>query len=356
MSASSYRGSNSDVDTVTTTPEDQSPAPTDRAPNQIPYFSRFLHDIQRETTEDWTLDLELLHHYTVTAHRSFTFWGEVHHTLQADVPRQGLKHTFLLQQILAFSGFHLAYTQPDRRRFYTLRASQHQDRAINEMRAALAGEVTSRNCHALYASSIFLIISAFATFPSYEVYNSSFSALDSLIDILKLVDGISLIMKVSEYDLREGPLKGLFAGKTGSIPTSSHLQTLIDQLLAVETCLVTEDAQQEERSTEIAKEATELLADTIVMAHRNHSIAASLELRAAFHWPLRISDKYLDQLRRRDPIAMVVLAHYCVLLHYAETNCWFLEGWSKMTMQDIAKDLSDSSLQHLIEWPLSVLA
>ncbi|KPM38477.1 hypothetical protein AK830_g8108 [Neonectria ditissima] len=342
------------METVTTTPEDQSPAPADQVPEQIPYFSKFLHDIQRDKIEDWTLDMELLHHYTITAHRTFTFWGEVHHTLQADVPRQGLEHTFLLQQILAFSGFHLAYTQPDRRRFYALRAAQHQDKAISDMRAALAREVTSHNCHALYASSIFLIFSAFATFPSYEVYNSSFSALDSLIDILKLVDGISLMIKISEHDLRGGPLKGLFAGKTGPISTSSHLQTLVDRLLSLETRFLAQHTEQEGNGMGVVKEATELLADSILSVHRSHSVAVSLELRAAFHWPLRLSDEYLDLLRGRDPIAMVVLAHYCVLLHYAESTCWFLEGWSKTTIQNIANDLSDSPLQDLIEWPLSI--
>ncbi|KAH8593125.1 hypothetical protein B0O99DRAFT_628147 [Bisporella sp. PMI_857] len=348
--ASSCEPPSSDVASVRT-PGEQSLVLKD----PVPYFSNFLHGIQYGRVEEWTLDLELLHHYTVVAYRTFTFWGEVHHTLQYDVPREGLQHTFLLQQVLAFAGFHLAYVRANRRHFYSLHASQHQGRALSGMRAALTGGVTARNCHALYTSSIFLIICAFATFPNREVHNSAISPLDSLVDIFALTDGISLILKASDQYLREGPIKGLFAGKTGSVPISAHLQILVDRLLALEPRISSQSLDQDEEDTVIIKEAAESLVNCLLSVHGNNSLAASVELRAAFRWALRLPTRYLDLTRRRNPMAMVVLAHYCVVLHYAESTCWFFEGWARTVVDNIMGYLAGSPSREFIQWPLSVM-
>lgn len=139
-----------------------SPAPSEtlcrHLTDPVPHFPRFLDDTQRGNSQDWASDIELLHHYTAVAYQTFSFCGQVRQTLQYDVPREGLTHPFLLQQVLAFSGSHLAYLHPDRRHFYLVRASVHQDQAVTGFNITLANGLTPLNCHALYASSIFLLI------------------------------------------------------------------------------------------------------------------------------------------------------------------------------------------------------
>ncbi|UPL01191.1 hypothetical protein LCI18_012125 [Fusarium solani-melongenae] len=321
----------------------------------IPHFFKFLDHAQLRSQQDWASDLELLHHYTAVAYQTISFWGEVRQTLQYDVPREGMTHTFLLQQVLAFSGFHLAYLHPDRRHYFLVRAWVHQDQAVMGVNSVLADGLTSANCHALYASAIFLLICAFATYPSCEMHHPTFSPVDGLVDIFRLTDGISLLLTSSGQDLRQGPLRGLFAGKSAAIDQSDHLQCLADQLLALKQLLLEPRSDEDGADTSVVLEATVSLADSILSVHKNHSFAASLEVRAAFLWPLRMPSRYLSLTRQREPLALVVLAHYCVLLQYAEASCWFIKGWAAGVLTSITASLAGTSCEDLIRWPSSIV-
>ncbi|KAM5360178.1 hypothetical protein ACJZ2D_013939 [Fusarium nematophilum] len=322
----------------------------------VPHFPKFLDDTQHGKPQEWAPDLELLHHYTAIAFKTFSSWGEVGQTLQYDVPREGLIHPFLLQQVLAFSGFHLAYLNPDRRNFYLVRASVHQDQAVTGINSALANGVTPLNCHALYASSLFLLICAFATYPSCEVHHSTFSPLQGLVGVFCLVDGVSLILNSSDQDLREGPLQGLFAGKSGSISPSDHIQALVDHLFSLEPQILEPRLDQNGHDTSVVLEAAASLAHCLLSVHEKNSFAASVEVRAAVLWPLRMSNRFLGLIQQRDPLAMAVLAHYCVLLQYAESTCWFVKGWAGAVMASIAGDLAGTPFQEMIHWPGSMVS
>ena len=306
--------------------------------------------------EDWTADLELMHHYTATAHRTFTFSEKVHHAFQHDVVKVGLQYGFLLQQLLAFSGFHLSYTQPDQRRSYALRASRHQDRAIIGLRKALAGEVTTMNCHSLYASSIFLIICAFATFPSYEAYNKTFNAVDSIVDILRLADGISAILRGSEREIRNGPLRSLFPDKQGiPVPISDRLQQLIDRLTHLESQVESYNFDSHADETDIFKHLVRSMADSVLKVHQNESLVVAPELRAIFLWPMLLSGGHLDLLKSQRPMALVILMYFCVILHYAAEDCWFFKGWGLAVSDSLEVSLAGTTYEQLITWPMSII-
>ena len=84
---------------------------------------------------------------------------------------------------------------------------------------------------------MFLAISAFATLPSFELYNPAFEPVDALIDIFALVAGMVVILRCFEKDLREGPLKGFFPQGLPLATIQSHRQPLIEQLSYIRACL-----------------------------------------------------------------------------------------------------------------------
>ncbi|KAF4429137.1 Sterol uptake control protein 2 [Colletotrichum fructicola] len=324
----------------------------------FPYFSRFLTDLNKtETASGWISDLELMHHYTSVSYRTFSHSSQAQKTLQYDVPREALSYPFLLHQLLAFSAYHLAYLQPDCRHAYLMQAAQHQNDAINGMRGTLLGTISSTNCHALFASSIFLTLSAFATYPSYEKYNPTFSPIDSMLDIFTLTDGMSVILRASDDDLRKGPLREIFIRGPGEPQTPEpSLQPLFERLPRLSTRLAEIGAM--ETSTEgkyTINNAVIALSEAIAKVSTMNAMSAPVEFRAVFLWPVLMSSDYLDMLRRRHPAALVVLAHYCVIINMAEPFCWFLNGWARALLSIISEQLMGTAWAELIMWPIEVI-
>ncbi|GKT52340.1 sterol-4-alpha-carboxylate 3-dehydrogenase, decarboxylating [Colletotrichum spaethianum] len=331
---------------------------TSERSDPFPYFSRFLTDLNKsETASGWISDLELMHHYTSVSYRTFSQSSIAQKALQYDVPREALSYPFLLHQILAFSAYHLAYLQPDCRHAYLMQAAQHQNDAINGMRGTLLGTISPTNCHALFASSIFLTLSAFATYPSYEKYNPSFSPIDSMLDIFTLTDGMSVILRASDDDLRKGPLREIFiraAGDTTPTTVEATLQPLFDRLPRLSTQLAEIGLVEHEGKYTITNSII-ALSECIAKVSTVNAMSAPVEFRAVFLWPILMSTDYLDLLRRRQPAALVVLAHYCVIIHLAEPFCWFLNGWTKCLMSIISQQLAGTPWAELAMWPIEVV-
>ncbi|TDZ16550.1 Sterol uptake control protein 2 [Colletotrichum orbiculare MAFF 240422] len=323
----------------------------------FPYFSRFLTDLNKtETASGWISDLELMHHYTSVSYRTFSHSQQTQKTLQYDVPREALSYPFLLHQLLAFSAYHLAYLQPDCRHAYLMQAAQHQNDAINGMRGTLLGTISSTNCHALFASSIFLTLSAFATYPSYEKYNASFSPIDSIIDIFTLTDGMSVILRASDDDLRKGPIRDLFIRGPHDAPSAveASLEPLFERLPRLSSRLADLAPGDGDDRKYTVNNAVIALSEAISKVSVN-AVSAPVEFRVVFMWPILVSTDYLDMLRRRHPAALVVMAHYCVIVAMAEPFCWFLDGWARTLVTAISEQLMATPWADLILWPAEVV-
>ncbi|KAJ0161953.1 hypothetical protein CTA2_5337 [Colletotrichum tanaceti] len=356
----------------------------------FPCFSRFLTDLNKtETASGWISDLELMHHYTSVSYRTFSHSSEAQKALQYDVPREALSYPFLLHQLLAFSAYHLAYLQPDCRHAYLMQAAQHQNDAINGMRGALLGAISPTNCHALFASSIFLTLSAFATYPSYEKYNPTFSPVDGMLDIFTLSDGMSAILRSSDDDIRKGPLREIFvrgcAGGDGDddgdatatpADVEPSLQPLFDRLprlsarlgevlgrttttttmttTTMTTTTTAGNCGREGRKYTITS-AIIALSESIAKVSTINIMSAPAEFRAVFMWPILLSTDYMDMLRLRQPAALVVLAHYCVIIHLAEPFCWFLTGWTRALVSVISEHLTGTPWEELVLWPMEIV-
>ncbi|KAH8684976.1 hypothetical protein BGZ61DRAFT_507273 [Ilyonectria robusta] len=327
------------------------------APPPFTYFSKFLCEMNTGARTGLILDLELMHHYTGVAHCTiYSSCPHVYKVLQQDVTKEAFSFPFLLQQLLAFSGFHMAFLHPDRRHQYLFQASQHQSLAIAGMSSILTADLIPSNCHALYASSVFVIISAFGAYPSCDRYNSSFQPIDSLVDIFILIRGMSMILDSSGPHLRNGPLKGLFGSCLGpQVDLTKHLQPIADQLHQVKLHLAEQNSSLDDNERDALLDAVTSLTDLIAEVTSSHKMAATPELRAVFAWPMRISTTYLDLMRRCHPLALVVLSYYCALLHSREGNYWFFEGWANALINLIKEQLVDSPWAERIQWAVETI-
>ncbi|KAF5707602.1 fungal zn binuclear cluster domain-containing protein [Fusarium mundagurra] len=304
----------------------------------------------------WILDIELIHHYTAKAYRTLRT-PCLHGTqvLQIEIPREGLTHPFLLHQILAFSALHLAYLNPDTRHKYLVQASQHQGVAISTMNSMLAKPWVPEACHALYGTSMFVAISAFGTFPSCDRYNA-FQPIDSLIDIFILAHGMYVILRSFEENIRKGPLGKLMSGCSCEPASASSYITTIrprlkDLLAHFEEKMP--DISQDKRMCLV--EITGTLIESIELAGGNQRATSVPEQRVIFGWPMRLPSGYITLLRNKDPLAMVILSYYCVLVHAGEIKCWYFRGWADALMKSIITIVAGTPWEGLIQWPVEAI-
>ena len=303
--------------------------------------------------------MELMHHYTSMSYRTLTNDATAQKVLQFDLPRLAFQHQFLLHQLLAFAGYHLAYLHRDRRHAFFLQASQHQNSAIEGLRTTLASAVISKNCHVLYAASMLLTISSFASFPSYEKYSGSLDPIDSILDVFSLVKGMNMILHTSGHDIRTGPLANLFTQMEGekAIDKDFDLELIYIRVerLGISLGETRSSGSDANHNSSGVQQAITSIRNCIEQAIAKPSPTSTAPLRASFIWPIIVGTEYMTLLRQRHPAALVVLAFYCTMLRMAEASCWAFESWAESLMKCICSSLEGSHWEKLLEWPKQVV-
>ena len=67
-------------------------------------------------------------------------------------------------------------------------------------------------------------------------------------------------------------------------------------------------------------------------------------------WPMDVGASMIDMLAAKDPVALVVLAHYAVILHHLH-NLWWIRDWGTRILHEIL-DSVDAEWHELMRWPI----
>jgi hypothetical protein len=78
-----------------------------------------------------------------------------------------------------------------------------------------------------------------------------------------------------------------------------------------------------------------------------------LECGTVFAWHFMAGKQTVSMIRRRHPVALVLLAYYCVALRCVE-DYWFLQGWAKDLFNAI-KNALPLGFQPWIELPRTLI-
>jgi len=106
------------------------------------------------------------------------------------------------------------------------------------------------------------------------------------------------------------------------------------------------------RYTEICLEALEDLRQASGLADYSTSNSQIL-VRI---WPGRLSQEFVELVYSKDPRALVILAHYCVLLKRSN-HVWYMEGLGVGLLESIREALPEEFLPWIewaLEYPVSV--
>lgn len=283
-----------------------------------------------------------------------------------------IAHPFLLSGIIAISALHLATLLPHRKHELQNLALVQQTAALPSFRASIK-KPDAESIHATFAfagSVVYYIMASPESPPNIErmvdrcripskddKYPHWFQAMRGLMALLmnhwdKLAKGPFAPLLSSNHcpsSAPDNPDNKYLAKLDGMFP--SHSPSLMTSLLPAPTSvrsslgnLLSKDA----RTAEICKEALGELRRVLELTHSlNRILSSEASLRV---WPGCIGQDFVELIYERDPRALVILAHYCVLLK-RNNHSWYLRGVGQGLLENIGQALGEE-WQPWLQWPI----
>ena len=253
---------------------------------------------------------------------------------------EGLRVPYLMDQLLALAAAHKStLVTGASKRLYRTESARLQTRALAQV-SLDEHAVTSDNSLALFAFSSIL-----GQHVLFEIFSSAAdlpTMLDKLVQCFDLHQGIR-VTAAKAWEKLQPMLEGDNLTDQGYMVANAHLTAtgtdcngLLDHL---------EGCGLDRQTIDEYKETARILQYFFDTAHSSRCRIAI----AVHEWPVRVSRRYITLLRQRRPEALVVLAHYAVLLHYAR-DYWAVGDSGSFLIRSISSHLGDYWADWLA-WP-----
>jgi hypothetical protein len=260
------------------------------------------------------------------------------------VPEEALSHPFLMHGILALSALHLARVGSDtsRRASFLNRAVSHQNQALALFRGLL-GDVNEGNAKAMFAFAGIVVIYTFG-FPNTPDEQDHWACVDDLYQVLVLTRGVQQVIH-SPRDYRDF----LWDSDFGPIlQVEEVLGVLPDQAVAALRRLheANERCGHVDHEFQVYKGAIENLEEMLSWVYgglRANTIAG--------RWAIKLPSRFMELLREREPLALVMLAHYGVLLRCLQHR-WCFDEWCVRVAKAVWAILDDQ-WRPLVHWAMT---
>lgn len=292
------------------------------------------------------LHVELFHNLCTKIHDTFDPTGSI--PWFAELLSQSITTPYLVNELLAFSSLHLSTQRPARRDFYHFHAAQLQTHALaifNETNP----EVTEENCLPLFLFSCVLGIHMLCDTLIYRESN-----LDAFIPrfahYLRLHHGSHTIIGQAWQLLNDSTLKPAFDIGRSLYRRDGPLGVGYEKLLGLVVA-----ASLGNELTEIYRQAIETLqtctnvADITDSETQKHLGA----INGVITWPMLVKLEFSDLLGQGRPEALVILAHYAVLVHRFRES-WLFADSGRFLIQEIGRCLGEE-WEEWMAWPNDAL-
>jgi hypothetical protein len=291
-------------------------------------------------------DLELMMHWCTTTYKSMAGNPASERIWQTTVPQLSLRYPALRQGILALSALHLASTSTSSRRWrYLDTARSHQAQALAGLCIEADKDAPEEESQAAFALCCIMIVFNFG-FCQIDSENDSDEerpdVLDEFLEVFQLTRWLVSIMVTSKERITTDELNPLFHPDDPS-PTMPNMSRLV--ILSLQRQNEMEAMRDATHETDVYDSAIEHLSQALEQLMKGGEPKVF-----AFCWSFRIPAEYLELLEARRPFALVVLAHYTVILHHLRGS-WWMGDWGNRILQEIG-DLLDPEWQELIGWPI----
>ncbi|KAJ5824946.1 hypothetical protein N7447_007286 [Penicillium robsamsonii] len=291
-------------------------------------------------------DLELMMHWCTTTYKSMAGDPASERIWQTTIPQLSLRYPALRQGILALSALHLASTSTSSRQWrYLDTARSHQAQALAGLRIESDEDAPEAESQATFALCCIMIVFTFG-FCQIDSENDSDEerpdVLDEFFEVFQLTRWLVNIMVISKERITTDELNPLFHPKDPP-PTMPNMSRLV--VLSLQRQNGMEAIRDTTHETDVYDSAIEHLSQALEQLMKGGEPKVF-----AFSWSFRIPAEFLELLEARQPFALVILAHYTVILHHLRGS-WWMGDWGNRILQEIG-DLLDPEWRELIGWPI----
>ncbi|KAL4909520.1 hypothetical protein BDW74DRAFT_174721 [Aspergillus multicolor] len=298
-------------------------------------------------------DLSLFHHFTTSTYCTLA-GEEAYPVWQVHVPRWGFSFPSIMHLLFTLSALHLAYLNPAKQAEYIHEADEHFTFGVRSVTTVLALDtLDSTNCQQIYVAAVMICFAYFARGPrdgEYLVFNAKGKS-----EWLVLLHGVRTILSQKQPEIFTGVLAIKEEKQEMDIPNpeldtelSRHLHRLqeVKAMVAVEV--------QADRDLYVKMVNDLIRCFEGAYQKRKAGVVPPELMPFTMGWTFRLPEMMIDRLEGREPIALVILAHWAILLRYMG-EAWFMRGWDRHIILGIRACLP-SVYYAWIEWPEEVIA
>ncbi|KAE8152067.1 Zn(II)2Cys6 transcription factor [Aspergillus avenaceus] len=284
--------------------------------------------------------LRLIVQWQKETHRLFARNEETRHVWQVLIVDEALNVPFLMHGVLAVAALHLALcgVEPQRASWLAL-ATSHKGQALNPFLERL-NDVRPENAKAMLGFAGLVVAFAFGSALT-GVADADQPSLDTLNNIFVLCRGVQQITNSAFSHLRQSSFAPLFAAVPPPTILPDAVKNSLDHLDMLNATCGLEGDHDVPTYEQVIRALRDLSA---------YTYAQPTSMTMAAGWAIRTTPSYLEYIQRKEPLALVVHAHYCAFLHLARGN-WFLQSWGSCVLRDIYQLLSSEWRTH-IQWPV----
>ncbi len=245
-----------------------------------------------------------------------------------------------MHSLLSVTALHIASTNPDNQSLYIDAAIRHHNIALKEYSSNL-DSITPKNSPAIFACASLIVIFVF-NLAILQQHKELRRPVEEMLSIFMLLRGVPVILKEMRPWVEESKIAPMFKGRD------------IDPTIVLPDSITRVIQQLEERNNLLSQSACdrETYAHAIQILEETFKRIASKDSDngMVLSWPVGLEPAYITLLGERQPMALVILAYYAVILNEIEDS-WWVRGWGRHLILDISQ-MVDEDWRTLIAWPM----
>ncbi|KAH6658659.1 hypothetical protein BKA67DRAFT_512770 [Truncatella angustata] len=238
---------------------------------------------------------------------------------------------YLMYELLAFSALHCSTVSHDDagKTKYTHQAAELQTRALALFNATKP-EVRSENCMALLVFSS--VLGMHTLFDAVASYEDVPDFLDKIIHYLKLHHGVRAITNQSWHVLRNSEIQHCI----NSIESSDQVYQMENPASQCDRLSSLLDAWRDKLGPGPYNACHEAVRSLCWAFSLHSSLLKPYPLHITMAWPVMISVEFIELVEQRQPVPLIILAHWAMLLHY-EREFWVFGGAGRVIIESLSR-------------------
>lgn len=283
--------------------------------------------------------LELVLQWVQHTHRLLARNEETRQVWEVLVLQEALTAPFLMHGILALSALHLSHLRQDTQHVTWFNIAIDHKSAALSMFSEQLDDISQSNAKAMMSFAALAVAFSFATTLNSPTPEDR-PSLSALTGVFSMSRGVQAVVSGSIDFLQHSTFAPLF---NVTIPDVSIPEDTLKALDLLGQLVRRETQHMSERVSDAYQRPIAHLRD---LAAFTYAEPTSMTLGAG--WAIRASADYLEDIHARQPLSLIVLAHYCAFLHMAREN-WCIGHWGQTVLEEILEILSPEWHVH-VDW------